>query len=137
MFCGIVDGSVPSTIVAENPKAVAFMDISPVTHGHVLVVPRTHSVDLFDVNAEDLAACAQLAQQVAVMAKDRLAADGVNLLNCSGAEAWQSVFHFHLHVVPRFRDQPGRDAIGLPWNSVPGDLDEIKRIGARLAHGSD
>jgi histidine triad (HIT) family protein len=91
-----------------------------VTRGHALVVSRAHATDLLDITAEDLA-------------RDRLGADGVNLLNCSGVDAWQTVFHFHLHVIPRFKDQPGKDAIGLPWDSVPGNLDEIERIGNHLS----
>ena len=109
------------------------MDIDPVTPGHVLVVPRSHATDLFDINAEDLSACAHLAQQIARRAKDRLGADGVNLLNCSGEAARQTVFHFHIHVIPRFEDQPTKDVIGLPWESVPSNLDEVKRIGSLLS----
>ncbi len=109
------------------------MDINPVTRGHALVVPRTHSTDLLDITGEDLAACVHLAQEIATRARDRLGSDGVNLLNCSGAEAWQSVFHFHLHVIPRFKDQPGKDAIGLPWEQAPGEIDEIQRIGNQLS----
>ena len=96
------------------------------------MVPRAHSTNLFDITAEDLAACTDLAQRIAVRAKDRLRADGVNLLNCSGEAAWQTVWHFHLHVVPRFKDQPGKDAIGLPWNSVPGDVVDIERVASHL-----
>lgn len=133
IFCGIVAGTVSSTTIAQNDRAIAFMSIEPVTPGHALVVPRAHSTDLLDITPEDLAACVHLAQEVAGRAKDRLGADGVNLLNCSGTAAWQTVLHFHLHVIPRFKDQPGKDAIGLPWDSVPGNLDEIERIGSRLS----
>jgi histidine triad (HIT) family protein len=96
------------------------------------VVPRAHATDIFDIAPEDLAACTHLAQQIAGRAKDRLGADGVNLLNCSGEAAWQSVFHVHIHVIPRFKDHPGKDCIGLPWDSVPSNPDEIKRIGRLL-----
>lgn len=120
-------------MIAQSDRAIAFMDVNPVTHGHALVVPRAHATDLLDITADDLAACIHLAREVAARAKDRLGADGVNLLNCSGIEAWQSVFHFHLHVIPRYRDQPGKDAIGLPWTPVPGNLDEIGRIGIHLS----
>ena len=133
IFCGIVAGVIPSTTIAQSERAIAFMDINPVTQGHALVVSRAHATDLLDVTTEDLAACAHLAQEVAGRAKVRLGADGVNLLNCSGVDAWQSVFHFHLHVIPRFKEQPGKDAIGLPWDSVPGELDEIERIGKQLS----
>lgn len=133
IFCGIVAGEVPSTTIAETERAVAFMDINPATHGHALVVPRSHSTDLLEIEPDDLAACAHLAQEIAGRAKDRLGADGVNLLNCCGADAWQSVFHFHFHVIPRFKDRPDLDAIRLPWDPVPGDLAEISRIGHELS----
>ena len=133
IFCGIVAGAISSTTIAQSERAVAFMDTNPLTQGHALVVTRAHATDLLDITAEDLAACIHLAQEVAGRAKDRLGADGVNVLNCSGVDAWQSVFHFHLHVIPRFKDQPGKDAIGLPWDSVPGNLDEIERIGKQLS----
>ena len=109
------------------------MDINPVTPGHVLVVPRSHATDLFDITPDDLAASADLAQEVAGRARDRLDADGVNLLNCTGEAAWQTVFHFHLHVSPRFKDDPVKDRIGLPWDPVPSDHDEIERIGRLLS----
>jgi histidine triad (HIT) family protein len=133
IFCGIVAGAIPSTTIARSERALAFMDINPVTRGHARVVPRAHATDLLDITADDLAACVHLAQEIAGRAKDRLGADGVNLLNCTGADAWQTVFHFHLHIIPRFKDQPGKDAIGLPWDSAPGDLDEIERIGFHLS----
>ena len=121
LFCRIVAGEVPSTRVDEDERTVAFMDINPATRGHVLVIPREHSTDLHDVGAEDLAACARAAQRAAARARDRLGADGVNLLNSCGAAAWQTVFHFHLHVIPRYDGDPLR----LPWVPGPGDRDEI------------
>jgi histidine triad (HIT) family protein len=132
VFCGIAQGTVPSATIARTDRAVAFMDINPVTLGHVLVVPLKHSTDLLDTVAEDLAASIELAQDVAGRVTERLGADGVNLLNCSGLAAWQSVFHFHLHVIPRYEDQPGRDAIGLPWAPVPGLADELQRVATLL-----
>lgn len=133
IFCGIVAGNVPSVTIAQTERAIAFMDVNPVTHGHTLVVPRAHSTDLFDITPDDLAACSELAQDIAARAKSRLGADGVNLLNCSGAEAWQTVFHFHLHVVPRFGDEPDKDSIGLPWDQRPGDPEQIRQIGRELS----
>ena len=133
VFCGIVAGTMASTTIAENDRAIAFMDINPVTPGHALVAPRSHAVDVFDVTATDLAACMELAQEIARRARDRLGADGVNLLNCSGEAAWQTVFHVHIHVIPRYADQHDKDAIGLPWRSVPSDPDEIEGLGNRLS----
>jgi len=133
LFCGIVAGTIPSTTIAQTEQAIAFMDINPVTPGHALVIPRAHAADLLDTTADDLAACIILAQQIAQRAKDRLGADGVNLLNCTGEAAWQTVFHFHIHIILRFKDEPGKDRIGLPWDTVPSNLDEITRIGNLLS----
>ena len=133
IFCGIVSGEVSSTTIAQSEEAIAFMDINPVTPGHALVAPRSHTRDLFDISADDLAASARLAQEIAERARNRLGADGVNLLNCTGEAAWQSVFHFHIHVIPRYANEPGKDAIGLPWESVPGDPVDIERIGNLLS----
>jgi histidine triad (HIT) family protein len=121
LFCKIVAGEIPSTRVDEDERTVAFMDINPATRGHLLVVPRTHSTDLLEVGAEDLAACARMAQRMAARVRDRLGADGVNLLNSCGRAAWQTVFHFHVHVIPRYAGDPLR----LPWVPAPGDRAEI------------
>ena len=133
LFCKILDGDLPSTRIAETERAIAFMDINPATHGHALVVPREHSRDLLEITQDDLAACTALAQEIAGRAKDRLGADGVNLLNCCGADAWQSVFHFHVHVIPRYAGQPEKDALRLPWDPTPGDMDRIRAAGEVLA----
>jgi histidine triad (HIT) family protein len=121
IFCTIIAGGLPSTIIDEDERTVSFMDISPATRGHALVVPRAHSADLLSVAQEDLEAVAVAAQRLARRVKERLGADGVNLLNSCGAAAWQTVFHFHVHVIPRYRDDPLR----LPWVPEPGDPEEI------------
>ncbi|MGW0890094.1 HIT family protein [Saccharopolyspora sp. NPDC002578] len=131
LFCGIVTGDVPSVQVAEDATTFAFMDINPASDGHLLVVPKRHSKDLFEIPAEDLAAVTLAAQRVAKAAVRELGADGVNLLNCCGADAWQSVFHFHLHVIPRYTDK-SKDRLTLPWSPVPGDVDTIAELGGRL-----
>ena len=128
LFCKIVAGEIPATRVAEDERTVAFMDINPATRGHALVVPRRHAVDLLEIDEPDLAACAAMARRVAARATEVLGADGVNLLNSRGPAAWQTVFHFHLHVIPRYHDDPLR----LPWTPAPGDGDEIAATGAAL-----
>ena len=121
LFCKIVAGELPATVVAEDDRTVSFMDINPATPGHALVVPRDHATDLLSIPAEDLEAVTVAAQRLAHRAKEALGADGVNLLNSCGAAAWQTVFHFHMHVIPRYEDDPLR----LPWVPGPGDADEI------------
>lgn len=121
LFCGIVAGTVPSQQVASSDRAIAFMDINPATRGHLLVVPRAHSTDLREADPADLTAATLLAQELVGRVIDRLDADGANLLSCIGEDAWQSVFHTHLHVVPRYKGDP----LQLPWHPTSGDADAI------------
>jgi histidine triad (HIT) family protein len=129
IFCQIVAGTAPATIVDSDERTVAFMDISPATRGHALVVSREHYADLAEIPDDELAACAVAAKRLAGRARERLGADGVNLLNAQGSAAWQTVFHFHIHVIPRYEDDPLR----LPWVPGPGDPDEIAAAAARLS----
>ena len=129
IFCKIVDGELPATVVASDERAIAFMDINPATAGHTLVIPRAHARDIQDVPAEDLAAAILLAQRVARLAPERLGADGVTLMQASGRAAWQTVFHFHIHVIPRYAGDP----LVLPWVPASGDAAEIAAAGAALA----
>jgi histidine triad (HIT) family protein len=121
IFCKIIAGEIPGQIVYEDERTVAFMDINPGSRGHLLVVPREHARDLLEIDQENLAATMATAQRMAGRVVERLDADGVNLLNCCGAAAWQTVFHFHVHVIPRYEDDPLR----LPWIPAPGDSAEI------------
>ena len=132
IFCAIIAGELPATVIASEERAIAFMDINPATRGHALVVPRAHSRDIHEIAPEDLAATAALAGRVAGLARDRLGADGVNLINSSGSAAWQTVFHFHIHVIPRYADDPLR----LPWIPAPGDGEDIAAAAAALSGSS-
>jgi histidine triad (HIT) family protein len=128
VFCKILDGDLPGTIVDEDDRSVSFMDINPATRGHALVVPRNHTRNLITVDPDDLRACAEAARRLASRADRALGATGVNVLNSCGASAWQTVFHFHLHVIPRYADDPLR----LPWIPGPGNPDEIAAAAAAL-----
>jgi histidine triad (HIT) family protein len=131
IFCAIAAGEAPATIVAEDEKTVAFMDIAPATEGHLLVIPRAHSQDILSVPDDDLDATMRTARAMVARAKDRLGADGVNVLNACGGAAWQTVFHFHVHVIPRYKGDP----LKLPWVPEEGDLDAIRRTGEKLRDG--
>jgi histidine triad (HIT) family protein len=128
LFCGIVAGTVPSETIDSGERTIAFMDINPATPGHALVIPREHSADLLGIGSEDLSATVLASQRLARRMKDVLDADGINLINACGAAAWQTVFHFHIHVVPRYEDDP----LKLPWVPAPGDSDEIAKVATRL-----
>jgi histidine triad (HIT) family protein len=132
LFCGIVAGTIPSEMIDSDERTVAFMDINPATTGHALVVPREHSADLLEIGEQDLTATVLAAQRLARRMKDVLQADGINLLNSCGAVAWQTVFHFHIHVVPRYEDDP----LKLPWVPEEGDREEIAAVAKRL-RGND
>ena len=129
IFCKIVAGDIPATIVDDDERTLSFMDIAPATRGHALVIPRAHAPDLLSVDGEDLKAVALACRRLAGRAKERLEADGVNLINSCGAMAWQTVFHFHVHVIPRYEGDPLR----LPWVPAPGDPEEIARAAQELA----
>ena len=128
IFCKILARELPATIVDEDERTIALMDIAPATRGHALVIPRTHSADLLSVDREDLNAVAVASQRLARRIRKRLRADGINLVNSCGAAAWQTVFHFHMHVIPRYEGDPLR----LPWTPAPGDPEEIAAAAREL-----
>jgi histidine triad (HIT) family protein len=105
------------------------MDIAPATRGHALVIPREHTADLLSVDPEELSAIAVASKRLAGRMSERLGADGVNLVNSCGAAAWQTVFHFHMHVIPRYEGDPLR----LPWVPAPGDPAVIQSAAQELA----
>jgi histidine triad (HIT) family protein len=129
IFCKIVARELPASIVDEDEATVSFMDVNPATRGHALVVPRRHARDLLSVDPEDLRATTIAAQRLAGLMRERLGAEGINLLNSCGAAAWQTVFHFHLHVIPRYTGDPLR----LPWTPAAGDAEEIAAAAQELA----
>jgi histidine triad (HIT) family protein len=128
IFCAILAGDAPARIVHETERTVAFLDIAPAARGHTLVVPRTHARDVHDIGSDDLAAVATAAKDVAAAAVDRLGAAGVNLLQASGAAAFQTVFHLHVHVIPRYPD----DGLVMPWTPAPGDAAEMDQAAEHL-----
>ena len=128
LFCRIVAGDVPSVRIAETERAIAFMDIFPAAPGHALVIPRVHADDALGAADEDLAACMQLASRVGRAAVDALGATGVTFQSLARPDAGQTVFHLHVHVIPRAPD----DGFAFPWPAQAGDQVEIEALGARL-----
>ena len=128
LFCQIVASEIPSYPIAETERAIAFMDIFPATPGHALVIPRRHSADALEAASEDLTACMTLAASVGRAAIAALGADGVTFQSLARPAAGQTVFHSHIHVIPR---QDG-DQFAFPWPSIPGDLTEIEAQAERL-----
>ena len=128
VFCRIAVGEHPAVRVAEDERTIAFLDAAPVMRGHAVVIPRQHAEGLEVIAAEDLEAVAGAAQRLAITMRERLGADGVNLVRARDRDGG-AVHHVHLHVIPRFHG----DALRLPWVSEPGDRDEIEAAGRELA----
>ena len=128
IFCKIVAGEMPAHRIDEDEHTVAFMDINPWTRGHALVIPREHTPDLYEAPEATLHRTGVAAQRVARRMRDRLGCDGINLLNSTGAAAWQTVFHYHVHVIPRYEDDP----LQLPGQPQEADEDELARVADEL-----
>ena len=128
IFCAIATGDAPAEIVDSDEHTVTMMDINPATKGHALVIPREHSQDLLSISEQDLCHTAAAAQRVVKRMERTLEPDGFNLINACRGAAWQTVFHFHIHVVPRYEDDP----LKLPWIPRAADLDEIATIAATI-----
>jgi histidine triad (HIT) family protein len=128
IFCMIVAGDAPAEIVDSDEHTIAFMDINPATPGHALVIPRRHSADLIEISDTELERTTTAARRLASRMRDTLAPAGFNVLNACGSAAWQTVFHFHLHVIPRYDGDP----LKLPWIPRGADIEEIARIAGAI-----
>jgi histidine triad (HIT) family protein len=128
IFCSIAAGDAPAEIVDSDEHTVAFMDINPATRGHALVIPRTHSADLMDISDEDLERTNIAARRLAAMIDRTLEPAGFNVINACRPAAWQTVFHFHLHVIPRYEDDP----LKLPWIPRGADMEAIAGVAAEI-----
>jgi histidine triad (HIT) family protein len=128
IFCKIVAGEIPCFKLFEDEATLAFMDINPVQPGHALIVPKDHSADLYTIDDEALAATARTARRVAAAVQAAIAPEGLNLLQCNGKAAQQSVFHFHMHVIPRAMG----DDLTMNWEITPGDMAAIGELAEKI-----
>lgn len=128
VFCKIVAGTIPCFKIYEDSRTLAFMDINPVTAGHLLVVPKLHAVNLFDADEELVAQVARVAARIAKSLRKSLGIDALNLLQANGAAAFQSVAHLHVHLIPRRAD----DGAGFDWKLVPGDMAAIRALSEKV-----
>ncbi len=128
VFCNIRDGKLPAMKVYEDERTLAIMDINPLTPGHCLVITKAHAATIWESAVEDLQAAIATAQKMAKALQRALKPDGLNVLQANGAAAFQSVFHFHLHLIPRSE----KDGKGFDWTPVPGDRAQIITVGERV-----
>ena len=128
IFCKVLAGELPSEEVDSDERTVTVMDINPATRGHVVVITRTHAESLLDLDDEDLLAAMQTARRVAERMRETLDPAGFNILHNIGRAAWQSIFHFHVHVIPRYEDDP----LQLPWLPEPADPADLARVADQI-----
>ena len=128
IFCAIVAGDIPSAKVYEDEHVFAFMDIAPANPGHTLVIPKQHYRNIFDMPAEVGSQIMQAAVPLVTAIRSALKPDGFNLFQANEAAGFQTVFHFHLHLIPRWEG----DSIGSPWRPREGDPEEIGDIATKI-----
>ncbi|ANU11635.1 HIT family protein [Planococcus antarcticus DSM 14505] len=112
IFCKIIAGEIPSVKIYEDEHVFAFMDIMPLSKGHTLLIPKTHREFVYDMTPAEAANLFSVAPKIAKAINETFQPDGMNLLNNNGAKAGQSVFHFHLHFIPRYGQT---DGFGAKW----------------------
>jgi histidine triad (HIT) family protein len=128
VFCRIIDGELPSMRIYEDERTIVIMDINPLNSGHCLVITKAHAPTLWDADPVELQAAITTAQKVAAALKTAVKPDGLNMLQANGPAAFQSVPHFHLHLIPRWNN----DGKGFDWPLVPGDRAQIQAVGERV-----
>lgn len=133
IFCKIISGDIPSFRILEDELTIAFMDINPANTGHALVIPRRHVEDLHSIDAESLSAVVQSAQRVARAVQKTVGPQGLNLVQCNGDAAGQSVYHFHMHVLPRAIG----DELKMNWGIHPGNMKAIGELAERIKANVD
>lgn len=128
IFCKIIAGEIPCFKLHEDDETLAFMDINPANEGHALVIPKEHSADVHAISESAIAATVLTAKKIASAIQETLGPDGINLVQCNGPGAAQSVLHFHMHVLPRREG----DELKLNWGLKPGDMDAIGALAERV-----
>ena len=129
IFCKIVEGSIPSHKVFENESCYAFLDIFPANRGHTLVIPKKHVKDIHEADAETYAHVASTAKTVADLLASQLGSEGTTIFQMSREAGWQTVFHLHMHVIPRWSN----DALHKPWDIAAADDADLVEVLRQLS----
>ena len=129
IFCKIIQGEIPSFKLYEDGLTYAFMDINPLNDGHALVIPKYHAENIHTMPDEWFGPTMSTVQCIATAINKVVQPEGINLLQANGPGAKQSVFHFHMHVIPRYAD----DGVGMNWEIKPGNKDAIAKLAERIA----
>lgn len=133
IFCKIIGGDIPSVTAYEDDDFKVIFDVSPASRGHVLILPKEHVANIFEMSDEMAAKAICLAKKIATAMKEKLHCDGVNIVQNNGEAAGQTVFHFHMHVIPRYKgDNAQKNCSMVSW--TPGKIspEEMQKIAAEL-----
>lgn len=130
IFCKLANGDIPTNTIYEDEEFRVIMDVAPATKGHALVLPKDHYADLYEIDPEVLGRAIQVGQKVVKHATKVLGCDGYNLLQNNGTVAGQTVFHFHLHLIPRYADMDNAKILTLPAKEA--DMEALKALAESL-----
>ena len=125
IFCKIANGDIPSKTLYEDDEFRVILDLGPATKGHALILPKDHFANLYELPDETAAKVMQLAKKMAAQMTEKLGCDGFNLVQNNGETAGQTVFHFHLHLIPRYEND-GQKIGWVPGSPTQDELEEIK-----------
>jgi histidine triad (HIT) family protein len=128
IFCKVLDGEIPSQKVYEDDHTLAVLDINPWTRGHAVVFPKRHAKNLYEIDEEELGHVAAAAKRLALKMRDALKPDGLNLLQSNEPAAWQTIFHLHVHVIPRYEDDP----LQLPTRPQPAEPEQLAEVAKEI-----
>ncbi len=126
IFCKIANGEIPSKTIYEDDMFKVILDLGPAAKGHALVIPKDHYANLFELPEETAADAMKLAKKMAEKMKENLQADGFNLVQNNGEVAGQTVNHFHMHLIPRYKED-GQHILWKPGTVTQDELEEIRK----------
>ena len=124
IFCRIISGEIPSTTIYENSKFKVIMDIAPANKGNVLILPKEHYDNIYDIDTATAGELFELAVMTARALKSVLDCDGMNILQNNGTVAGQTVFHFHMHIIPRYEG----DTVNIGWKELSYEDGEMEQL---------
>jgi len=130
IFCKIIKGEIPSFKVYEDENVFAFADINPMAEGHTLIIPKKHAANLWEIDGESLAAVHLASKKIIDAITRALNPSGVAAMQLNGESVGQSVFHYHLHLIPRLEGNPRLPVSG--WELKPGNMDQIKGTAEKI-----
>lgn len=130
IFCKIIAGSIPSATVYEDDSFKAILDIAPAAKGHVLILPKKHADNLYELDEEGTTKVLSVAKKIAIALKEEFGCDGINLLQNNGEAAGQTVMHFHIHLIPRYN----KDGIDMQWEKISYEEGEAAKVASSIAN---